>query len=74
MIRLFLVDDHTLLRAGLRTLFQHPPELQVVGEAKNGAQLLAQLPSTPCEVVLLDLHIAGIQWPGYHPAFARRVS
>ena len=57
MIRLFLVDDHTVLRDGLRALFQQEASLQVVGEAENGEQLLAQLPATPCDVVLLDLHM-----------------
>jgi len=57
MIRLFLVDDHAVLRYGLRALFQQEPSLQVVGDAENGEQLLAQLPTTPCDVVLLDLHM-----------------
>ncbi|GAA4499209.1 response regulator transcription factor [Hymenobacter ginsengisoli] len=60
MIRLFLVDDHTVLRHGLRALFQHEEGLEVVGEAENGEQLLAQLPTTPCDVVLLDLHMPGL--------------
>ena len=60
MIRLFLVDDHTVLRDGLRALFQQEAALQVVGEAENGEQLLAQLPTTPCDVVLLDLHMPGL--------------
>ena len=60
MIRLFLVDDHAMLRDGLRTLFQQHAELQVVGEAESGEQLLAQLPATPCDVVLLDLHMPGL--------------
>jgi DNA-binding NarL/FixJ family response regulator len=60
MIRLFLVDDHTVLRHGLRALFQAEPTLEVVGEAENGEQLLAQLPTTPCDVVLLDLHMPGL--------------
>ena len=60
MIRLFLVDDHAVLRFGLRTLFQQDPSLQIVGEAENGEQLLAQLPATPCDVVLLDLHMPGL--------------
>ena len=60
MIRLFLVDDHPVLRDGLRALFQQDPSLQVVGEAENGEQLLAQLPATPCDVVLLDLHMPGL--------------
>ena len=60
MIRLFLVDDHPVLRDGLRALFQQDPSLQVVGEAENGEQLIAQLPTTPCDVVLLDLHMPGL--------------
>ncbi|WP_426061483.1 response regulator [Hymenobacter sp. B1770] len=55
MIRLFLVDDHAILRQGLRALLEPEAWLQVVGEAENGEQLLARLPATPCDVVLLDL-------------------
>lgn len=57
MIRLFLVDDHAVLRTGLRTLLSQSPTLAVVGEAENGLRLLEQLPTTPCDVVLLDLHM-----------------
>ena len=60
MIRLFLVDDHAILRHGLRTLFEREAALHVVGEAESGEQLLAQLPTTPCDVVLLDLHMPGL--------------
>ena len=60
MIRLFIVDDHAILRDGLRMLFQQEASLQVVGEAESGEQLLAQLPTTPCDVVLLDLHMPGL--------------
>lgn len=60
MIRLFVVDDHTVLRNGLRALFQQEALIEVVGEAENGEQLLAQLPTTPCDVVLLDLHMPGL--------------
>ena len=60
MIRLFLVDDHAIRRDGLRALFELDPSLHVVGEAESGEQLLAQLPTTPCDVVLLDLHMPGL--------------
>ncbi|MBF9144077.1 response regulator [Hymenobacter properus] len=60
MIRLFLVDDHALLRHGLRALFSQEDSFAVVGEAEDGEQLLAQLPTTPCDVVLLDLHMPGL--------------
>jgi len=57
MIRIFLVDDHAVLRHGLRALLQQEPDLEVVGEAENGQQLLELLPTTPADVVLLDLHM-----------------
>jgi DNA-binding NarL/FixJ family response regulator len=57
MTRLFLVDDHTVLREGLRNLLADTPLLTVVGEAADGQQLLDQLPTTPTDVVLLDLHM-----------------
>ena len=60
MIRLFIVDDHAVLRDGLRALFQQQGELEVVDEAEGGEQLLAQLPATPCDVVLLDRHMPGL--------------
>jgi DNA-binding NarL/FixJ family response regulator len=60
MIRLFLVDDHAVLRHGLRALFQQEESLQIVGEAEDGESLLAQLPTNPCDVVLLDLHMPGL--------------
>ncbi|RYY21533.1 MAG: response regulator transcription factor [Cytophagaceae bacterium] len=57
MIRLFLVDDHPLVRSGLRLLLAQEPDLEVVGEAGHGQDLLDQLPATPADVVLLDLHM-----------------
>ena len=57
MIRVFLVDDHTVLRDGLRLLLAAEPGLEVVGEAANGQQLLDQLPTVPTDVVLLDLNM-----------------
>lgn len=55
MIRVFLVAEHAVIRVELRRLLAGQPEVLVVGEASNGQDLLAQLPTTPAEVVLLDL-------------------
>jgi DNA-binding NarL/FixJ family response regulator len=55
MIRLFLVDDHAVLREGLRLMLSSHTYLQVVGEAGSSEELLARLPHTPADVVLLDL-------------------
>lgn len=60
MIRVFLVDDHTVLRRGLRLLLADQPGLVVVGEAGNGLELLEQLPATPADVVLLDINVPGM--------------
>ncbi|MDF7814707.1 response regulator transcription factor [Hymenobacter sp. YC55] len=57
MIRVFLVDDHTLMRDGLRAVLSGQPELTVVGEAANGQELLDKLPNTPTDVVLLDMNM-----------------
>ncbi|NVO30280.1 response regulator [Hymenobacter lapidiphilus] len=57
MIRVFIVDDHILIRDGLRTLLAADPLFEVVGEAGNGQELLDQLPTVPTDVVLLDLNM-----------------
>ena len=63
MIRIFLVDDHQLVRSGLRLLLAAHSDLEIVGEASNGLELLAQLPTTPTDVVLLDLNMPGMDGP-----------
>jgi len=60
MTRIFLVDDHPVLRAGLRLLLANHAGLSVVGEAGSGAELLEQLPATPADVVLLDILMPGL--------------
>jgi DNA-binding NarL/FixJ family response regulator len=57
MIRVFLVDDHAIVRDGLRSVLTAEPLLQVVGEAANGQELLDQLPNVPTDVVLMDLNM-----------------
>ena len=60
MIRIFLVDDHAVLRQGLRALLADQPGITIVGEASNGQELLDQLPTIPADVVLLDLNMPGM--------------
>ena len=57
MIRVFIVDDHTLIRDGLRALLEADPAFAVVGEAGNGQELLDRLPTVAADVVLLDLNM-----------------
>jgi DNA-binding NarL/FixJ family response regulator len=57
MTRVFIVDDHAVLREGLRLLLAQEPGFHIVGEAIHGQDLLDQLPTTPADVVLLDLNM-----------------
>jgi len=54
-IRILLVDDHAVVRAGLRMLLGADPELQIVGEAENGAQALHLTDELAPDVVLMDI-------------------
>ena len=58
MIRVFLVENELLVRMGLRSLLALEPELEVVGEASDGAEALARLTAgVGADVVLLDLRM-----------------
>lgn len=54
-IRILLVDDHSVVRQGLRMFLALDPELEVVGEASNGAEGLEQVRKRQPDVVLMDL-------------------
>ncbi|MBM0124470.1 response regulator [Pimelobacter simplex] len=56
-IRVFLVDDQDLVRAGFRMLIDSQPDLTVVGEAGDGGQALERLAVTRCDVVLMDVRM-----------------
>lgn len=55
MTRILLVDDHQLVRAGLASLLEGADDLEVVGEAADGAQALDVAAQTAPDVVLMDL-------------------
>ncbi len=60
MIRVFLADDHTIVREGLRELLSGVPDLRVVGEAADGPDTLQELGATACDVLVLDLSMPGL--------------
>lgn len=60
MIRVFLVDDQTLVRKGVRSLLSLLPDIEVVGEASEGAEALELIPTTAPDVVLLDIRMPGL--------------
>lgn len=59
MIKIFIVDDHELIRHGLKTILLNEPDMSVVGEEENGTELLRQLSDIECDIMLLDLNIPG---------------
>jgi DNA-binding NarL/FixJ family response regulator len=59
-VRLFLVDDHAIVRAGIRALLSAHGQLEVVGEADSGEAALALVADAAPDVVLLDLSLAGM--------------
>jgi two-component system, NarL family, invasion response regulator UvrY len=59
MIRVAIVDDHAIVRTGLRQFFSDQVDLRVAGEAANGAEALELLRGTPVDVLLMDLSMPG---------------
>jgi DNA-binding NarL/FixJ family response regulator len=57
VIRVVLVDDQALFRAGIRMLVASQPDLEVVGEAGNGQEALAVVAATRPDVVLMDIRM-----------------
>ncbi len=55
IIRILIGDDHALFREGLRRLLEETPEFRVVGEAADGEALLALVPETKPDLILIDL-------------------
>jgi two-component system, NarL family, response regulator LiaR len=59
-IRVALIEDHDVVRIGLRTVLQQQEGIEVVGEATNGTQGLVLLQTTPVDVALVDVGLPGM--------------
>jgi DNA-binding NarL/FixJ family response regulator len=57
MIRVVLADDQTLVRQGVRGLLELVPDIEVVGEAKDGEEALEAVPRLAPDVLLLDIRM-----------------
>ncbi|RUL95206.1 MULTISPECIES: response regulator transcription factor [Micromonospora] len=60
MIRVLLVDDQHLIRAGLRMLCESAPDIEVVGEADNGREAISLATRLRPDVVVMDLRMPGV--------------
>lgn len=68
MIKVFLCDDHPLVREGLHRILNGDAGIRVVGEAANGESLLACLANTEADVLVLDISMPG---PGFLEVMSR---
>src|SRR3989304_5765028 len=60
-IRVLIVDDHAVLRAGLRTLLNLQPDMEVAGEAAEGLEALERVKRLEPDVVLMDITLPGME-------------
>lgn len=62
-IRLLLVDDHQIVRAGLRMLFMAEKDMEIVGEVGSGDEAITAVRQLKPDVVLMDVVMSGMRWP-----------
>lgn len=59
-IRIYIVDDHALVRTGMRMILSGEADIEVVGEAESGEEALPEIRRLKPDVVLCDLHLPGV--------------
>ena len=56
-IKVFITDDHEVVRHGLKHIISQVSDIEVIGEAENGAQLLETIPGLEVDVILMDIEM-----------------
>ncbi|HEY6407600.1 MAG TPA: response regulator transcription factor, partial [Ktedonobacteraceae bacterium] len=59
-LRVLIADDHPLFRKGMRTLLTTTPDIEVVGEATTGQEVVELASALQPDVILMDLQMPGI--------------
>lgn len=59
-MRLFIADDHGIVREGLKSLLRRHPEIEVVGEAATGTETIDLARTINPDVVIMDIHMPGL--------------
>ena len=59
-IRVLIVDDHGIMRAGIRSLLEGQPDIEIVGEASSGCEAIEQATLLQPDVVLMDIAMRGL--------------
>ncbi|MCX6270578.1 MAG: response regulator transcription factor [Bacteroidetes bacterium] len=59
-VRIILVDDHHIVRDGIKVLLMNIPDIQVVGEASSGEELMQKMRSVPVDILIMDICMPGV--------------
>jgi len=59
MIRIIIVDDHTVVRRGLKQILSEESDMSVVAEGQNAHEMLALVQKQPCDVIVADISMPG---------------
>ncbi len=59
MIKILIVDDHAVVRAGIKQILSETPDMIVADEASNGQEVLNKVSENNYDVVLLDISMPG---------------
>jgi len=55
MLKVLIADDHPIVRTGLKQIIAEEADIQIIGEAGDGSEVLQMLMKDPCDLVLLDI-------------------
>jgi len=59
MIKILIVDDHTIVRKGLKQILEATPDMKVVDEASNGQEVIEKIDNNDYDLILLDISLPG---------------
>ena len=59
MIKVFIADDHTLIREGIKNLLVQESDIKLVGETSNPFEVVDQIQKNKCDILILDLSMPG---------------
>jgi len=60
MIKVFIADDHAMMREGLKRIIASSNDMRVVGEAIDGSDVLTKIKNSDCDLVMLDMTMPGV--------------
>lgn len=60
MIRIFIADDHAMMREGLRRIIAGADDMRIVAEAVDGAEVIRNIEGAQCDLLMLDMTMPGI--------------